>query len=103
MAEPGTFSDNNTQTQSVSKSAKDNLATVLTIGIIIGFLIIVFAVTWIIIDIIPIPAKWLWLLNDATIGNWILLIGVGLLEFFFALTASIYIWKKGRNYLLERI
>ena len=76
MDEPGTFSDNNTQTQSASKSAKDNLATVITIGIIVGFLIIVFAVTWIIIDIIPIPDKWEWLLTDATIGNWILLVFV---------------------------
>ena len=103
MDESGTFSNSSTQTQSGSESAKTGLASVITIGIIIGFLAVVFAATWILIDLVPIPEKLTWLLTEATIGNWILLIGVGLIEFFFALTASIYIWKKGRNYLLERI
>ncbi|MHA1650111.1 MAG: hypothetical protein ACTSYB_07945 [Candidatus Helarchaeota archaeon] len=89
--------------ESESKSKKVNIATVLTLGIIVGFLLILFAITIIFVNLIPVPDKLNWLLTEATIGNWILLIGTGLLEFFFALTASIYIWKKGRNYLLKHI
>ncbi len=85
------------------KSKKEKVATVLTFGIIIGFLIILFAITIIIINLIPAADKLNWLLTEATIGNWILLIGAGLLEFFLALTICIYIWKKGRNYLLTHI
>ena len=89
--------------QRSASKPKKNLATILTIGIIIVFLVILFAVTLIIINLFPMADKWNWFLYDATIGARILLIGVGLLEFFFALTACIYIWKKGRNYILNHI
>ena len=95
MAEP--------EQESKPKKPKETAATIITIGIVIGFLIILFAVTIILINLIPIEDKLQWLLEEATIGNWILLVGAGLLEFFFALTVSIYIWKKGRSYLVERI
>ncbi|TFG05549.1 MAG: hypothetical protein EU536_01545 [Promethearchaeota archaeon] len=82
---------------------KKNIATLITLGIIFGFLVVIFAITIILINLIPVPDKLSWLLTNATFGNWLLLIGTGLLEFFFALTASIYIWKRGRNYLMTHI
>ncbi|MHA1278032.1 MAG: hypothetical protein ACTSQI_01590 [Candidatus Helarchaeota archaeon] len=85
------------------KKTKKNLAIVLTIGIIIGFLVILFAITIIIVNLFPMENKWNWFLYEASYGTKVLLVGVGLLEFFFALTASIYIWKKGKNYLLHHI
>ncbi|MHA1263884.1 MAG: hypothetical protein ACTSRS_01495 [Candidatus Helarchaeota archaeon] len=85
------------------KTSKKKIATVITLGIVFGFLIILFAITIILINLIPVADKWNWLITEASIANWILLIGVGLLEFFFALTMSVYIWKKGRNYLLKHI
>lgn len=103
MEEPGILMDDDTQSKSVSSTAKKNLATMLTVGIIIGFLVMLFALTIILIDLIPFDDKLNWLFNTATIGNWILLVGTGMIEFFFALTISVYIWKKGRNYLLKRI
>jgi hypothetical protein len=42
-------------------------------------------------------------LTEATVGNWVLLVGVGLLLFFFALVVCAYIWKKGRGWLLAKI
>ena len=103
MAEPETMTGGSIQQESVTESTKKRMATILTVGIIIGLLIIIFAVTIIIINSIPVSDKLNWLLTQATIGNWVLLVGIGLIEFFFALTLSIYIWKKGRNYLLKRI
>jgi sterol desaturase/sphingolipid hydroxylase (fatty acid hydroxylase superfamily) len=89
--------------ESEGKKTRKNIATVLTIGIILGFLIILFAVTIIIINLFPMEDKWNWFLYEASYGIRVLLVGIGLLEFFFALTASIYIWKKGRNYLLNHL
>jgi hypothetical protein len=105
MEEPGIIT-NESQSGSQQKKEskpKESLASILAIGIIIGFLVILFAIIAIIIQLIPSPDKWTWLLTEATMGNWILLIGTGLLLFFFALVISIYIWKKGREFLLKRI
>lgn len=105
MDEPGILTNENRSASQEKKEAnpKDNLASILAIGIIIGFLIVLFAIVAIIINLIPSTDKWVWLLTQATVGNWILLVGIGLLLFFFALVVSIYIWKKGRNFLLKRI
>lgn len=103
MVEPETMTSESVHDESMSEVTKKRMATILTIGIIIGLLVIIFAVTIIIINLIPGEQKWVWLITTATIGNWILLVGIGLVEFFFALTLSIYIWKKGRNYLLKRV
>ena len=99
MEEPETLSGQ----ESEAKSAKKGIATVLTLGIIAGFLIILFAVTIMVINIIPGENKLAWLLAEATIGNWILLVGAGLIEFFLALVLCIYIWKRGRNFLIKYI
>ena len=85
------------------KSKKTTVATVLTVGIIFGFLIFLFAAIVIIINFIPGPDKLDWLLNEATLGNWILLVGSGLLIFFISLTISIYIWKRGRDYFIDHL
>jgi len=91
--------------QDLESKSKKIIASILTIGIIFGFLFILFAVIIILINLIPGNNKLQWLLspNGATLGNWVLLIGTGLLIFFFALVACIYIWKKGRGWLLARI
>jgi len=91
------------QGQELTPKSKKNLATILSMGIIIGFLVILFAVTIIIINFFPMENKWTWFLYEASIGTRILLIGAGLVEFFFALTVCIYIWKKGQNYLMKHI
>jgi uncharacterized BrkB/YihY/UPF0761 family membrane protein len=105
MDEPGILNPESRSGAQQKKETKpkENLASILAIGIILGFLFILFAVIVILINLIPGDNKLLWLLTEATLGNWILLVGVGLLVFFFALVVSIYIWKKGRGFLLQRI
>jgi hypothetical protein len=105
MDEPGILKNENRGGPQVKKETKpkENLASILSIGIILGFLFILFAIIIILINLIPGENKLTWLLTEATFGNWILLVGVGLLVFFFALSVSIYIWKKGRGFLLKRI
>ena len=105
MEEPGILTNEKPSEPQAKKERKpkENLASILAIGIILGFLFILFAIIIIIINLIPGPDKLEWLLTEATLGNWILLVGVGLLIFFFALVVSIYIWKKGRSFLLKRI
>ncbi|MDD1776592.1 MAG: hypothetical protein LUQ65_00360 [Candidatus Helarchaeota archaeon] len=105
MDEPGILNNESRGGVQQKKEAKpkENLASILALGIIFGFLFILFAIIIILINLIPGDNKLLWLLTEATIGNWILLVGAGLLVFFFALVVSIYIWKKGRGFLLERI
>lgn len=105
MDEPGILnseSRSGAQQKKETKS-KENLASILLLVFIIGFLIILFAMVVIFINLIPGEDKLAWLLTEATVGNWILLVGVGLLLFFFALVGSIYIWKRGRGFLLKRI
>ena len=101
MDEPGILK-NEQQQQGESKS-KENLASILSIGIVLGFLIILFAIIVIIINLLPGEDKLLWLFTEATYGSWLLIVGGGLLIFFFALTISIWIWKKGRGFLLKKI
>jgi uncharacterized integral membrane protein len=95
--EPGTIGE------SSEKKSKKVMANILTCGLIIGFLIIIFAVAIIVINLIPYPDKWDWFLTVATLGNQILLVGTGLLIFFLAITVCIYIWNKGRPYFQERL
>jgi uncharacterized BrkB/YihY/UPF0761 family membrane protein len=108
MDEPGILKNENPephrqQQQQAESKSKENLASILAIGIVLGFLIILFAVIVIIINLLPGEDKLVWLFTEATYGTWILLVGSGLLIFFFALTVSIWIWKKGRGFLLKRI
>jgi uncharacterized BrkB/YihY/UPF0761 family membrane protein len=102
MEEPGILRNEKKQ-QDMGSRSKKVIASGLTIGIIFGFLFILFAVIIILVNLIPGENKLTWLLTEATLGNWILLVGVGLLLFFFALVICIYIWKKGRGWLLARI
>ena len=103
MEEPGILEERPPKRQDMGPKSKKTVASILTIGIIFGFLFILFAVIIILINLIPVDNKLLWLLTEATVGNWILLVGTGLLIFFFALVICIYIWKKGRGWLLARI
>ena len=96
MEEPG-----NVPTQgSKEYPFKVTLATVL---IIVGLLVILFAATIILINLIPYDNKLDWYLYTAPWSNKVLLVGAGLLEFFFVLTLCIYIWKKGRNFLNKHL
>ena len=104
MEEPERYSEPpRAKQQDIGSKSKKTIASILCIGIIFGFLFILFAVIIIIINLIPAPNKLNWLLTEATVGNWVLLVGVGLLLFFFALVVCAYIWKKGRGWLLARI
>jgi len=98
--------------QETVKPVKKNLATILTIGIIIGVLIIIFAVNVILINYyLPGDNKWTWYWTPETLipaqemiyGVRILIAGGVAIEFFFVLTLCIYIWKRGRNYLMRHI
>lgn len=88
---------------SEQKPAKKTIATILILAIIAGILIILFAINWSLIDLLPGVDKWNWFLYETTWGIRILISGAALLEFFFVLTLSIYIWKRGRNYLMKHI
>jgi len=105
MEEPGILKNENRSglQEKKEKKPKENLASILAIVFMFGFLIMLFAIIVILINLIPGENKLLWLLTEATSGNWILLVGVGLFVFFFALVGSIYIWKKGRVFILKRI
>ncbi|HUY00503.1 MAG TPA: hypothetical protein VMV49_13165 [Candidatus Deferrimicrobium sp.] len=96
--EPRTIGDDSSE-----KKSKKLMASVLTSGLIIGFLIVLFAVVIIVINLFPYPDKWEWFLTLAPLGNKILLIGTGLLIFFLSLTVCIYIWNKGRPYFQKRL
>ncbi|MFX1297136.1 MAG: hypothetical protein ACFFD2_20070 [Promethearchaeota archaeon] len=85
------------------EKAKQRMADILTLGIIFGFIILIFALTIVIIDLIPGENKLDNFLTYATWGNWVLAIGAVLLGGFLVATASIFIWRKGRKYLKERI
>ncbi len=97
--------------QETVKPVKKNMATILTLGIIIGVLIIIFAVNIILINYLPGENKWTWFWAPETLavpeemiyGVRVLIAGVVAIEFFFVLTLCIYIWKRGRNYLMKHI